>query len=204
MVNRDQQWPHIWYFIQDGQLIVQGPDHEAATNIARQLASGQAKLANLGGKQVLLITNPQQQAKAATATDGQQQQQQQPAVQPQTTQPQQPQTTSQLPRYAVDKVLRICTFMDLQFCNSDIDTKHFLFRSKAFFYLEKVCLTKYFNGQKHFIDNWRLFSLSTEPSAQPPSNLLASPQPQQQQQQQQQQAESPNLPTSQVSEMNTG
>ena len=38
--------------LQDGQLIVQGPDHEAATAIARQLASGQAKLANLGGKQV--------------------------------------------------------------------------------------------------------------------------------------------------------
>ena len=38
--------------MQDGQLIVQGPDHEAATAIARQLASGQAKLANLGGKQV--------------------------------------------------------------------------------------------------------------------------------------------------------
>ena len=33
-------------------MIVQGPDHEAATAIARQLASGQAKLANLGGKQV--------------------------------------------------------------------------------------------------------------------------------------------------------
>ena len=92
-------------------MIVQGPDHEAATNIARQLASGQAKLANLGGKQVLLITNPQQQAKAATATDGQQQQQQQPAaqptVQPQTTQPQQPQTTSQLPRYA-DLISQSC------------------------------------------------------------------------------------------------
>ena len=100
-------------------MIVQGPDHEAATNIARQLASGQAKLANLGGKQVLLITNPQQQAKAATATDGQQQQQQQqpaaqPTVQPQTTQPQQPQTTSQLPRYAdlSVKVMR-CNFLAL-------------------------------------------------------------------------------------------
>lgn len=48
---------NISYFLsykclQDGQLIVQGPDHEAATAIARQLASGQAKLANLGGKQV--------------------------------------------------------------------------------------------------------------------------------------------------------
>ena len=43
---------HISYRLQDGQLIVQGPDHEAATAIARQLASGQAKLANLGGKQV--------------------------------------------------------------------------------------------------------------------------------------------------------
>ena len=111
-------------------MIVQGPDHEAATNIARQLASGQAKLANLGGKQVLLITNPQQQAKAATATDGQQQQQQQqpaaqPTVQPQTTQPQQPQTTSQLPRYA-DLISQsyalqfFGTFTDLHFCNSTL------------------------------------------------------------------------------------
>ena len=37
---------------------MQGPDQEAATAIARHLASGQAKLANLGGKQVLLFTNP--------------------------------------------------------------------------------------------------------------------------------------------------
>ena len=46
--------------VKDGQLIVQGPDHEAATNIARHLASGQAKLAHINGKQVLLITNPSQ------------------------------------------------------------------------------------------------------------------------------------------------
>ena len=52
--------------VNNGQLIVQGPDHEAATNIARQLASGQAKLANIGGKQVLLITNPNQQAGGTT------------------------------------------------------------------------------------------------------------------------------------------
>jgi len=44
--------------IKDGQLMVQGPDHAAATAIARQLSSGAARLASLGGKQVLLSTTP--------------------------------------------------------------------------------------------------------------------------------------------------
>ena len=41
--------------IKDGQLIVQGPDHAAATNIAKLLSTGAAKLANLNGKQVMLV-----------------------------------------------------------------------------------------------------------------------------------------------------
>jgi len=44
--------------INHGQLMVQGPDHAAATVIAQQLSSGQAKLATLGGRQVLLTTSP--------------------------------------------------------------------------------------------------------------------------------------------------
>lgn len=48
--------------IKDGQLIVQGPDHAAATAIARQLSTGQAKLGNVGGKQVLVIIAPEEQA----------------------------------------------------------------------------------------------------------------------------------------------
>ena len=44
--------------IKDGQLIVQGPDYAAATQIAKLLSSGTAKLANLNGKQVLLTTAP--------------------------------------------------------------------------------------------------------------------------------------------------
>ena len=68
--------------VKDGQLIVQGPDHEAATNIARHLASGQAKLAHINGKQVLLITNP---------TQVQQQQQVVSGGQRMAVQPQQPQ-----------------------------------------------------------------------------------------------------------------
>ena len=50
--------------IKDGQLIVQGPDHAAATAIARQLASGQAKLGNVGGKQVLVILGQEEPAPA--------------------------------------------------------------------------------------------------------------------------------------------
>jgi hypothetical protein len=37
---------------QNGQLVVEGPDGKAATAIANQLSTGQAKLANIGGKQV--------------------------------------------------------------------------------------------------------------------------------------------------------
>jgi len=48
--------------IKDGQLIVQGPDHDAATAIAKQLSTGQAKLGNVGGKQVLVIIAPEEQA----------------------------------------------------------------------------------------------------------------------------------------------
>merc|ERR1719450_2080149 len=44
--------------IKDGQLIVQGPDHAHATQIAQLLSTGAAKLANLNGKQVLLTTAP--------------------------------------------------------------------------------------------------------------------------------------------------
>merc|ERR1719410_2127450 len=50
--------------IKDRQLIVQGPDHAAATAIARQLASGQAKLGNVGGKQVLVILGQEEPAPA--------------------------------------------------------------------------------------------------------------------------------------------
>merc|ERR1719450_1079005 len=50
--------------IKDGQLIVQGPDHDAATAIAKQLASGQAKLGNVGGKQVLVILGQEEVAPA--------------------------------------------------------------------------------------------------------------------------------------------
>ena len=48
--------------IKEHQLIVKGPDHGAATAIARQLSTGQAKLGNVGGKQVLLIIAPEEQA----------------------------------------------------------------------------------------------------------------------------------------------
>ena len=40
--------------IKDGQLIVQGPNQADATAIARKLASGEAKLGNVAGKQVLV------------------------------------------------------------------------------------------------------------------------------------------------------
>ena len=39
----------------DGQLIVKGPDHTAVTQIVHLLSTGAAKVANLNGKQVLLI-----------------------------------------------------------------------------------------------------------------------------------------------------
>ena len=42
--------------IENGQLIVHGPDHAAATQIVQLLSTGAAKLANLNGKQVL-VTN---------------------------------------------------------------------------------------------------------------------------------------------------
>merc|ERR1719422_984150 len=57
--------------IKDGQLIVQGPDHAHATQIAQLLSTGAAKLANLNGKQVLLTTAPAkagQQSTGATPT----------------------------------------------------------------------------------------------------------------------------------------
>ena len=41
--------------IKDGKLFVTGPDHDVSTAIANQLASGQAKLGNVGEKQVLVI-----------------------------------------------------------------------------------------------------------------------------------------------------
>ena len=44
--------------IKDGQLIVQGPDHAAATQISQLLLTGAAKLANLNWKQVLLTPAP--------------------------------------------------------------------------------------------------------------------------------------------------
>ena len=50
--------------IKDGQLIVQGPDHAAATAIARQLASGQAKVGNVCGKRVLVILGQEESAPA--------------------------------------------------------------------------------------------------------------------------------------------
>ena len=48
--------------IKDGQLIVQGPDHAEATAIARKLAAGEAKLGNVGGKQVLIMMGGQEEA----------------------------------------------------------------------------------------------------------------------------------------------
>ena len=48
--------------IKDGQLIVQGPDHEEATAVAKQLASGQAKLGNVAGKQVLVMLQQEEPA----------------------------------------------------------------------------------------------------------------------------------------------
>ena len=57
--------------IKNGQLIVQGPDHAAATQIAQLLSTGDAKVANFNGKQVLL-TNAEasggQQQTGATST----------------------------------------------------------------------------------------------------------------------------------------
>jgi len=47
--------------IKDGQLIVQGPDHAEATAIARKLAAGEAKLGNVGGKQVLVMLGAQEE-----------------------------------------------------------------------------------------------------------------------------------------------
>ena len=44
--------------IKDGQLTVQGPDLASATAISKQLSSGQAKLGNIGGKQVLALIAP--------------------------------------------------------------------------------------------------------------------------------------------------
>ena len=40
---------------QGRQLIVKGPDLEATRTIAKMLASGETKLGNLNGKQVLLV-----------------------------------------------------------------------------------------------------------------------------------------------------
>jgi hypothetical protein len=51
--------------IKDGQLIVQGPDHAAATQIAKLVSSGAAKLVNLNGKQLLLTTAPAKEQPAA-------------------------------------------------------------------------------------------------------------------------------------------
>ena len=48
--------------IKDGRLIVQGPDHAEATAIAKQLATGQAKLGNVGGKQVLVMLGGQEES----------------------------------------------------------------------------------------------------------------------------------------------
>jgi hypothetical protein len=45
-------------------LTVQGPDHATVTAIARQLSTGQAKLGNVEGKQVLVIIAPEEQAAA--------------------------------------------------------------------------------------------------------------------------------------------
>ena len=57
--------------IKNGQLIVRGPNHAAATQIAKVLSSGTAKLANLNGKQVLLTTAPvKEQPAAVEATPG--------------------------------------------------------------------------------------------------------------------------------------
>merc|ERR1719462_566355 len=58
--------------IKNGQLIVQGPDHAAATQIVQLLSTGVAKLANLNGKQVL-VTNAEalrsQQQTGATSQE---------------------------------------------------------------------------------------------------------------------------------------
>merc|ERR1719447_1275035 len=54
--------------IKDGQLIVQGPDHAHATQIAQLLSTGAAKLANLNGKQVLLTTAPAKAGQQQAAT----------------------------------------------------------------------------------------------------------------------------------------
>ena len=43
------------FTITDGQLIVQGPDLNAATAIAKKLALGEAKLGDVQGKQVLVF-----------------------------------------------------------------------------------------------------------------------------------------------------
>ena len=53
--------------IKDGQLIVQGPDHEAATGIAKKLASGEAKLGNVNGKQVLVMLGQEETPAPAPA-----------------------------------------------------------------------------------------------------------------------------------------
>ena len=58
--------------IKNGQLIVQGPDHAAATQIAQLLSARVAKVANFNGKQVLLTTaqassGPQQAGATSTA-----------------------------------------------------------------------------------------------------------------------------------------
>jgi len=50
--------------IKDGKLIVQGPDHAAASAIASQLSTGEARLGNVGGNQVLLVMEPEGQASA--------------------------------------------------------------------------------------------------------------------------------------------
>ena len=56
--------------IENGQLIVHGPDHAAATQISQLLLTGAAKLANLNGKQVLLTTAPANAGKQQTDKDG--------------------------------------------------------------------------------------------------------------------------------------
>ena len=56
--------------IKDGQLIVRGPDHTEATAIAKQLATGQANLGNVGGKQVLVMLGSQEEPAPVSAPTG--------------------------------------------------------------------------------------------------------------------------------------
>lgn len=52
------------------QMIVSGPDVAQAQLIAKQLSSGQAKLAMIGGKQVLISTNTNNSIQASTVSTG--------------------------------------------------------------------------------------------------------------------------------------